>query len=814
MAKLPISTFLTARLKEYDSTFEVRSGTAFDALVFKPLAFIVQPLRDEADAIQISQSLRRILLTGDPDAYPEEPVNALVGNLFVTRNPGGKSAGVARVYYNAPVDREWPTGGAAFTGSNSEVYSNPQPFAITKAAMGAQIENGLFYYDIAVVSNDSGSFDLAAGGLVSLAGDSDAVSVTNKQPLAGGLSKETNTELIARATNSIGVRDLNVGKGFNAVLYEAFPASIQQLQPIGLGDDEMMRDILFNIHVLTKVDGYVKTPSIQTGTLDVVGLLIDTTRQAHTSANVALSGSDTVYLGNPNIDRTGGLIPTVRQVKVNTSAVFVSTVDLSNPVDLSLATNIRLGVDGVFKDVRVAGSNPSATTRSEAITLVNAAFGRTVWSAAGVGIEFRSPTSGLSSQVVVMPPTVGFSAAPALLGLSGTTTHAYNGDGPIVFNETLDYLLADSDGLIQRVIGTNVVPPQTTGQTLADSPVLTDATAAVFTNASAGDIVTIETGPDAGDYRILAKTDANTLTLDASLTAAATVHYHVARTGIKDGERVYVDYYYNPLSIDVGPLVKLDSLGKARGVRPGREALTIIDVAFLRIVSIEIIDPLTLEGLGTFLKGVGGFGAGGFGAGGFGVGSGPEYRLVVNSPTERFSAFEDSFITISSAYQGYSMRVTYDYVPEIRTMHDFVRSDKERVLDGDLLMKHFLPAYVSGEIQYSVDQTDSTIPDNATLTALVVQFINKRPAGSKLVFSTIEQFLTRVTDPFDRFGTKVNNFALTARIHNTDGTLTVVGGKDALEVPTLSPFPKFTTRPLSPRITHWIADQITLTRIS
>lgn len=812
MAKLPISQFLVERLSEYDPTFELRRGTGFYDLFFKPLEFIVQPLRDEADSIQIAQSFRRILLTSDPDAFDSEPVDALANNLFVYRNTGAKSGGSARAYYNNPVNREWPTGGAIFSGNNGAFYVNTAPFAITATQMGSQIEAGLFYYDIPVASQSVGAFDLAIGGLISLASDPDVVSVTNPAALTGGLAAETNTQLITRAQSSIAVRDLVTGNGFNAVMLSNFSASIVQLQPIGMGDPEMMRDIIYNIHVGSKVDGYVKTPSIQTGTFNVIGLLIDTTRQAHTSANVQLSGLTTTYLGQPNVDGSHNLPPVVSQVKPFSSATFISTLDVTAGVDLSNNAYIGFGFDGVYKDVFLQGNVPSNTQRSEILAAINIAFG-TVANDFGNGIQLTSLTTGLTSSIVIRPPVLGTSASMLIFGLATNATFSFQGDGPKTFSATTDYTIVPALGLIQRRIGPTTVSQQVlTGQTTASSNIFTDNTAAVFTNANVGDIVTIETGADAGDYRIVTKTSNQSLVLDTALTATALVTYHIATTGIKSGERVYVDFYYNPLSIDVGPNVLLNAATGVRGIRPGRGDFTIRDVAFLRIVSVQLIDPLTLEGLGTYLVGTGGYGRGGYGAGPYGVGSSPEYRLIVNSPTERFSAFEDAFIAISSAYQGYSLQVTYDYVPEVVTFHNFVRSDAQRVLDGDILMKHYLPAYVSGTITYSVDTTDSTIPDNATLTASLIAWLNLRPAGSPLVFSAIEQFLIRTTDPYDRYGTSVNSFQLTAKILNTDGSTTIVTGKDELAVAALNPFPSFTTAPISPRIVHWIADNIVLTR--
>ena len=106
MPQLPIADFLTARLKEYDATFELRQGTGFAQLFFKPMQFIVQPFRDEATDISIGQSFNKILAQDDPNAFDESAVDALSGNLFVDRKTGGKGGGVARAYYEFPVDRE------------------------------------------------------------------------------------------------------------------------------------------------------------------------------------------------------------------------------------------------------------------------------------------------------------------------------------------------------------------------------------------------------------------------------------------------------------------------------------------------------------------------------------------------------------------------------------------------------------------------------------------------------------------------------------------------------------------------------------
>lgn len=817
MAQLPIGEFLLERLTEYDPNFELRKGTGFESLFFKPLEFIVQPLRDEANDIFTAQSFRRILLTQDPDAFDEDSVDALASNLFVERRQGGFSGGTARVYFNDPVTREYPANGATFTGANGLVYSNPSPFKITSAQMSSQIEDGLYYFDIPLLSQDSGSdTNLDTNELVSLEGDDDVVRVTNVLEFKGGIDRETNTKFIERVKNSIGVRDLVTGKGFNAILFENFASILQEIQPVGFGDDEMMRDVIYNAHIGGRVDGFFKTPTILQGSKNFIGLLIDTTRQTYTSSNVQLNGVAYKTVGNPNIDRSNSHPPVVQEIKVASPAEFLSLVSLSGTLNLATNQHIKMGVNGTFKNIRIAGVNPAATTRNEIVNLINGAFGFNVAFPEGTMIRFRSPIAGLDSELAFDNPDVGNSALFLAFGLNtGTAPHVFSGDGPVTFVEGVHYQVDDGNGKIRRILGATVLLPQTTGASAIDSDLFNDVTANVFLNVQERDIITITSGADAGDYRVLEKISNNQLLLDAELTATASgLNYYITRTGIKDEEFVYVQYYFNPLSIDVGRLIKLDADGKLRGVRPGREQTTITDLAFLRIRKIELIDALTLEPLGTVLDGSGGFGQGGYGQGPYGIGSGADYRLVVNSPEERFSMFEDSYIVLHSGFQGLSVRIEYDYVPEVAELHDFVRSENERVLDGDILMRHFLPAYVAGTIRYRADPTDTSIPTNAELQELLIDYINNIRAGEDLEYSDIVQFIVRSIDPFDRYSSFVRPFKLFADIHNTDGTVTKITGIENLVIPKLNPFPKYTKRPLSPRITHWIADDLVLERIT
>ena len=957
MAKLPITDFLTARLKEYDPNFEVRKGTGFEQLFFKPLQYMLQPIVDETVLLTTSQSFLRILQQDSPDTFSEEAVDALASNLFVTRTSGSVSSGSARVYYTEAVAREWPATGAQFTGSNGLLYTNTSPFAVSKAQVSEQVENGLFYYDIPVTSVDTGTdTQLGIAGIISIDNDSAAITVSNAAAITGGTARETNTELIARVRRSISVRDLVTGKGFDATMFENFAGFLSELRAIGFGDPEMMRDIVYNTHIGGKVDGYFKTPAITQGHKNFVGVLPDSTRQAFGSTNLTLYGTDSSATVDGNFDTSSNKRPIIEQIYPASAARYLSPIDLSSPVDLSGGGRARITIDGYAIEMSIVGSIPASTTRYEIINVINQNFGYVVAFSVGSSLELRSSTKGRTSIITIAPPNIGSSAVLAVFGLSSTQT--FNGDGPITFTEGVHYSINPLYGSVARMAGSVINPIVTTGKTEigAGRSIFYDSTSAVFSSVAANDIITVNPNspnlpwgnivdPMQGiqvDYRVTAKIDNNTLVIDevphykGTWTAsdnlpflrngtgttydiykvttagacnfgagiipfvigdyvryygglwqkasrgtwsAATnipelvnedgveydnyrvttpgtinfgdvggvptldvvfsagdyvqfyesawrkiagtdetgIEYVVRRTGIKNGERIYAQYWFNPLSLDIGPQVWYTDestvpSSQKRGIRPGREDHTLTDMVLLRINSIDIVDPITTEPTGEVLATGGGYGQGGFGEGGYGGGGGSDYQFVVNSPHERFSVFEDSMIIFHPALIGLSFRVNYDYVPEGVTMHNFCRSDSERVLDADILIKHFIPAYVSGTIHYKVDSTDSTIPTNDALTLLVKEFISSQGAGKDLKISDVYQFISRSTDPFDKYTSYVKPFELTAAIHNVDGSTTVVSSKDILVVPAPVPFPKDTTRQLSARITHWIGDNIVLVR--
>lgn len=380
---LPILDFLTERMQEYDSTYEHRPGTAFSDLFMQPVSIIVQPLRDEANDIQINQSLKRILDLEFPDDYYEDVVDELVENYFVYRRQGSRASGTVRVYYRTPTTRNFNIGSLQFTSNAGATFTNTLPISVTAQFMATQIEDDFFYFETTIEADAEGDIYNALAGEILTVSDPDAAKTENKFDFTGGNNRETNTDLINRTRQSIGVRDLNTGKGFNAIMFENFLNKLSELQPIGFGDPEMMRDIVFNYHVGGRVDGFIKTPSILTGEFNVLGLNIDFTRRLSSSVNLQLIDTDWIDIGVQNLDNTENDIIVADAEIQNKAAVFYSYVDLENGVDLSVNQFIRIAIDdNDASNIRISGATPSSTQIGEIINRINVATEQSVASVA------------------------------------------------------------------------------------------------------------------------------------------------------------------------------------------------------------------------------------------------------------------------------------------------------------------------------------------------------------------------------------------------------------------------------------------------
>jgi hypothetical protein len=853
--ELPVISLIQTTLAEIDSNFETRQGSAFYDLFVKPQQLMLQPLIDYTYQARYGQSVKLIRSLADPDAFNTDYVDNLVSNFYIDRAEGQLATTTVRVYYTQPIDKQFPAKTAEFLAGTGVSFFNSADVSITATEMSLQNDGNLFYVDIPAIAGAPGTeYNLQPGDINTILNDPDAVRVTNLTASIGGLPTETNTELLDRTRDSIAVRDLETVKGINAILREKF-SFIKQIQAIGMGDPEMMRDILYNAHIGGKTDVYIKTPSLSSGSFDVVGLDYDTTREVSRNYHVQMAKSATdvdlpADTGTPMIVQ-GKTV--VREDVVETAASLLSVaIPPGTGIDLTGKEWLRLSIDNLGEvQVKVSGANVAQTQRFEIINSLNAAFGYTVAQpASGNKIKLTSLIEGAGSQItfkVLLSPISGSQyAGQVLFGISaGALPYTETGVAATVYVDGIDYEVNTADGLIYQktfdvptrdqfltgrqtiTCGQQMIPLLPTVSTTdgqislsggiyyLDSSVTSRFYDLPLAYVRVGDEVTIHsidgftTGTVLGTlpqtFLVSEVTSTQRLRLSGFNPTGTTLINSVAYS-IKSNQVVVVDYKYNPISVDVGPQVMLPN-GYDRGVRPGRADFTITDVPFIRVTAITEIDPDSREKIGEPLSPPAGFGAGGFGAGGFGTGLSGDYNFLVNSPTERFSVFEDSMILFSQASLTKSYVIEYQYVPELKSVHDITRADAERVTGADVLAKNYVPGFVSMTIGIRRDVTNLTTPDNAGLATLVSDLVNNSPANQGLQASDIiklleDQGVSSVQTPF----------TMTCVVLNTDGGTTIVESEDILIFPEVT-LGKEETNFVTRRIVHLYPDVIQVVEV-
>jgi hypothetical protein len=363
---LPIKDFIIQQLLEYDSSFDVGNGVPTTGLLIDPLSVILQPVIDELTIVQASQSILTILESSDPDSFPEDIVDGLAANAFVERSPGAIGSDVQRIRFFEPQAFSSQQGVLIFRGPAGQRFSNSESIAVTSAEMSLNQEGTLYFIDIPIVALEEGEdFNVSAGSITSMEAEPVGVAnLTNLFGIADGRSRETNTELIDRIKVAVTVRALVTGRGIIVTLTENF-TTIEEIEPIGFGDAEMMRDIVYNVHIGGNVDVYIKNPSFTSSSKDVFVLQVDTTRQAPTSSTVvALVANTGFFLGKFPIDRTS-VAPTVRTI----DSIFTYDDGVDWTISDIDGQFFRIGGGAIF---HIEGAANAAVTTSKILTLAAA----------------------------------------------------------------------------------------------------------------------------------------------------------------------------------------------------------------------------------------------------------------------------------------------------------------------------------------------------------------------------------------------------------------------------------------------------------
>jgi hypothetical protein len=259
-----METFILTRLRDEFPDLDVNTpGSVLRDILVAPLVLLLEPVRREIEFLKTQQSIARW------EALTEEELDAILSNLFASRQTGAYAYGVVRVFMKAPqtfsVDASIgfsTTDGIAFRPEYPETFFSDQ----------FQRSGSLYYIDIAVQSIYQDAIaNVPKDSVKFVDGLSGVIRVTNPNAMSGGVTKETNEDFLNRAERSLSERSLNTKRGIETNLFNNFD-DIVSVEVIGFGEPEMQRDILqgeVNVD-LTEVPGPLIFMSANWSTMNLV----------------------------------------------------------------------------------------------------------------------------------------------------------------------------------------------------------------------------------------------------------------------------------------------------------------------------------------------------------------------------------------------------------------------------------------------------------------------------------------------------------------------------------------------------------------
>lgn len=173
----------------------------------------------------------------------DDEVDALAANWFEEREEGNFSSGTVRLYFVAP--QNVTVTSAKQVNSKSGLHFFPvQDESITAAQMLFNREGDLYYVDINVAAEEPGDeYNIEAQSIISIDDVTGVVKVTNLFPFTGGVPREDNETFVARIEQALTERSLVTKRGVTTRIHKLFN-SVRAINIIGAGEEGMNRDIL------------------------------------------------------------------------------------------------------------------------------------------------------------------------------------------------------------------------------------------------------------------------------------------------------------------------------------------------------------------------------------------------------------------------------------------------------------------------------------------------------------------------------------------------------------------------------------------
>jgi len=235
--KTDIRSFALDTLRNVHPDLGVRPDGVIDDTVAKPFSTLAFGVAREIMLLRSRQK-------ADPRIHTLQSAQDLMGALFVPLIEGSKAFGKFRFYYTAPIS-EIIRPESVIIVSNGMRFVPTETQSISAAEMQLNYEDGKYYFDVDTIATTPGSAGkIPPGTSARCPSVTRSIGVENKQLFVGGEDADTVVSYLSRARNYPTQLSFSVARGIKAILSNEFGSGIKRIEVVGMGDPDMLRDII------------------------------------------------------------------------------------------------------------------------------------------------------------------------------------------------------------------------------------------------------------------------------------------------------------------------------------------------------------------------------------------------------------------------------------------------------------------------------------------------------------------------------------------------------------------------------------------
>lgn len=338
---------------------DLREGTALRDLVIRPGAMLFA-LMNKAGEYYFTQNT----LSNIDNVTPTEVLDSILSNWFLTRNVGIRSVINARLYF-ARSKNITVSSSIYFSTDNVTKFFPADSFSFPAEALILDSYSNEYYIDMDMVAEREGTaYNISSGSLLYFQNfDPYFLRAEINYLKSESISTETNLEFISRSKTAISTRNLINVPSIDSNLRAEFNF-ITRLLTIGMGDPEMLRDVMRSMLEQTypitvtsavkgasKIDFKIPNHNFETGqpvritdcvpaayAIDTIVTKIDRdnfyVNMFVPDAGPVLNNPKVQAINNPVLIHNGGMVDIFCSEKLATSSVQL-TADPDGKIDLT-----------------------------------------------------------------------------------------------------------------------------------------------------------------------------------------------------------------------------------------------------------------------------------------------------------------------------------------------------------------------------------------------------------------------------------------------------------------------------------------------